>query len=137
MSERKKQNKALYILTHDFKYEGLILLFLAVVALVLGVLIINGTLTIHETAFVIGSYPILFAWILVILGAFSLVLSVWPFYKPSIGEMKRVSWPSRGHVIQDSITVFIFTLILSLFFLLTNFALRPLIDLFVKIGSSI
>lgn len=137
MSERKKQNKALYILTHDFKYEGLILLFLAVIALVLGVLIINGTLEVSKSAFVIGSYPILFAWILVVLGGFSLVLSVWPFYKPSIIEMKRVSWPTRGKVIQESIIVFVFSIIMTLFFLLTDGALAPLIKWFEKIGGSI
>lgn len=137
MAERRKENKALYILTHDFKYEGLILLFLALVAIVLGVLIVGGTLIIDENAFLIGSYPMVFAWILIALGGVSLLLSVWPFYKPSIVELKRVTWPTRGRILKDTITVFTFTIILSLFFFLVDAALTPLIEWFVRLGSQI
>ncbi|HQD92809.1 MAG: preprotein translocase subunit SecE [Acholeplasmataceae bacterium] len=137
MAEQRKENKALYILTHDFKYEGLILLFLALVAIVLGTLIVDGTLIIDETAFLIGSYPMAFAWTLIVLGAISLLLSVWPFYKPSIVELKRVSWPTQGRIIEDTITVFTFSLILAIFFFLVDLALTPLMNWFIRIGSRI
>ena len=60
----------------------------------------------------------------------SLILSIWPYFKPSIGEVKRVSWPTRGTVFQNTATVFAFVLIMALFFLLSDFLLGYLLKFF-------
>lgn len=136
-AKENKKTGALAIFTKEYKYEGLILLLLSVVAIVLGAMVLIGEstsgasgLTINKNVFLIGDYPKAFAWILVILGVMSLILAVWPFYKPSVSELKRVSWASRGTLIQNTATVFAFVLIMALFFLLSDFLLGYVLEFF-------
>ena len=140
----KKDNKVLTIFTKEYKYEGLILLFLATLAIVLGVMVLVGEatdgtngLTINKNVFLIGSYPEAFAWLLVILGTFSFIIAVWPFYKPSVYEVQRVTWTSRGELLKNTGTVFAFILIMALFFVLCDFAYGYLVDLFKLIADKI
>jgi preprotein translocase SecE subunit len=139
MSEinKTKENRILSIFTKEYKYEGLFLLLLSLIAIVLGSMVIigetsNGTngLTINENVFLIGDYPLAFAWILIILGVVSLILSVWPFLRPSVSEMKRVAWPGKGTLFQNTAIVFAFILIVALFFLLSDFALGYVMKFF-------
>ncbi|MGD9604902.1 MAG: preprotein translocase subunit SecE [Bacilli bacterium] len=136
-TETKKTNSILAIFTKEYKYEGLVLLFLSLIAIVLGSMVLIGEssggsngLSINENVFLIGDYPKAFAWILIILGVMSLVLAVWPFFRPSIAEVKRVSWPSKGTLFQNTAIVFAFILILSLYFLLADFVLGYLLQFF-------
>lgn len=138
------ENKVLSIFVKEYKYEGLVLLVLALIAIVLGVMVLIGEssggtsgLTINPNVFLIGSYPVAFAWILVILGAFSLLIAVWPFYKPSIYEVKRISWTSRGELLKNTGIVFAFILIMALFFILADFAYGYLVDLFNLIANKL
>lgn len=138
------ENKVLSIFVKEYKYEGLVLLVLALIAIVLGVMVLIGEstdgtsgLTINPNVFLIGSYPVAFAWILVILGAFSLLIAVWPFYKPSVYEVKRVSWTSRGDLLRNTGIVFAFILIMAIFFVLADFAYGYLVDLFELIASKL
>ena len=143
----KKENtetKVLSIFVKEYKYEGLVLLVLALIAIVLGVMVLIGEstdgtsgLTINPNVFLIGSYPVAFAWILVILGAFSLLIAVWPFYKPSVYEVKRVSWTSRGDLLRNTGVVFAFILIMAIFFVLADFVYGYLVDLFELIASKL
>ena len=84
--KEKKKNSALSIFSKEYKYEGLILLVLAVIAIVLGSLVLVGEyssgdsgLIVNEDIWLIGAYPALVAWILVGLGVIGVSLSVWPF----------------------------------------------------------
>lgn len=131
----KKRGQLMSVFTRDYKHEGLVLLILAVIAVVLGVLIITGTFTIPSDVFLLGDYPLVFAWILVGLGVISFVLAVWPFYKPSVEELRRVSWISRGSLLKDSLTVFLFVLILGVFFALSDSAYTALTDWLLEIGA--
>ena len=138
------ENKVLSIFVKEYKYEGLVLLVLALIAIVLGVMVLIGEstdgtsgLTINPNVFLIGSYPVAFAWILVILGAFSLLIALWPFYKPSVYEVKRVSWTSRGDLLKNTGIVFAFILIMAIFFVLADFAYGYLVDLFELIASKL
>jgi preprotein translocase SecE subunit len=137
MAEKKKSGGALAIFTKEYKYEGLILLFLSIVAIVLGAMVLigesstgSGGLTINDEVFLIGDYPQAFAWILIILGVMSMVLAVWPFFKPSISELKRVSWASKGTLFQNTATVFAFIVVMAMFFLLSDFLLGYVIKFF-------
>lgn len=112
----KKKNRLAEVFMKDYRFEGLILLILAVIAIVLGVLILVGTLTINNTIPVLGDYPKVFAWILVGLGAISFGLAVWPFYKPSVDEVKRVTWPTGRQFLYDSVVVLLFIAVLALFY---------------------
>jgi len=143
MAEKnKKANSILSIFTKEYKYEGLFLLFLSLIAIILGAMVLIGEstggtsgLTINKDVFLIGDYPRAFAWILIILGVMSLVLSIWPFFKPSIAEVKRVSWPTKGNLFQNTAIVFAFVLIMSLFFLLSDFLLGFVLKFFSWLSS--
>lgn len=127
--EVKKQSRLITVFTKEYKHEGLILLFLAIVAIVLGVIFLRGDFGLTlENVYLIGDYPKVFSWILIALGAFSLILAVWPFYKPSIEEIKRVSWPSKGTLLKSSVTVLIFSIILALFFFVADLGLNVVED---------
>lgn len=126
----EKRSRIIEILSKEYKYENIVLMFLAIFAIVLGVLIIDGTLPI-EKVFLIGSYPKVFAWILVALGTISLILVVWPFYKPSILEFKRISFLKKREFFGNVLQVFVFVIILSLVFLLYDAGIKALIDLLV------
>ena len=139
MAEKKEKNSnvILSIFTKEYKYEGIILLSLSLIALVLGTMVLIGEtsqgssgLVINKDIFLIGDYPKAFAWILIILGAVSLVLAAWPFYKPSISEIKRVSWPSRGTLFKNTATVFAFILVLSIFFIFSDWIFGYVVELF-------
>lgn len=116
VKEKPKKNRLAEVFMRDYRFEGLILLLLAVVAIVLGVLILVGTLAINDNIPILGDYPKVFAWILVGLGAISLGLAIWPFYKPSVDEVKRVTWPTWKQFLYDSVVVLLFVAILSLFY---------------------
>lgn len=138
----KKENRILSIFTKEYKYEGLILLLLAIIAILLGVMVLLGIssegtegLIINENVFLIGDYPAAFAWVLIVLGSVSLVLAVWPFYKPSIGEAKRITWPKRGELLKDTAIVFAFILIMSIFFILSDWIFGYFVDLLKWIGT--
>lgn len=141
-TETKKSNGILSIFTKEYKYEGIILLFLSLVALVLGSMVLigesgsgTGGLVINKDIFLIGDYPEAFAWILIILGAVSLVLAAWPFYKPSISEIKRVSWPDRATLLKNTAVVFAFILIMSIFFIFSDWIFGYVVDLFAWLSS--
>ena len=125
-----KKNFLKSAFTKDYKYENLILLVLAIVAMVLGFMVISGELVVNQKIYFIGEYPMVFAWILFILGVISLILSVWPFFKPSVGEVKRVSWPSTSVLIKNTLIVFAYILILSLFFIAADALLNQVVKLF-------
>ena len=140
--EKKKENRILSIFTKEYKYEGLILLFLAIISIVLGVLVLQGItsegsegLVINENVFLIGDYPQAFAWVLIVLGAVSFILAVWPFYKPSISEAKRITWPTRGDLLKNTAIVFAFILIMSLFFIFSDWVFGYVVKLFIWLGS--
>ena len=132
MSKEKKQAKkgTMSVLSKEYKYENLILAFLAVFAIVLGALIVNGTLVIGKDYFLIGSYPKVFAWVLVGLGVISLLLVALPFYKPSFDEAKHIKGLKKSEFLVNIARVLIFIFILAGFFFLCDLALDPLIDLF-------
>ncbi len=134
-----KPNRLVEAFMKDYKYEGLILLILALIALILGILIYKGEtsdgasgLVVNSGVFLIGDYPLVFAWILIILGAFSLILSIWPYYKPSVYEVKRVSWPNKKTMLENCITTFIFVVVFTLFFTLVDAGLGAFIDYAIK-----
>ena len=64
------------IFTKEVKGENVLLLILSIVAIILGILIFAGILTISSEASIIGSYPNAFAWIITIVGAIGLFIAV-------------------------------------------------------------
>lgn len=113
VQEKEKKNRVIQAISHEWKYENLVLVVLALFALELGVLLLTGDLTISSTAFLIGPYWKVFAWILVGLGVIALLLAVASFYRPSIAEIKHVTGLKRKEFIVNVFTVFIFILVIA------------------------
>src|SRR5574344_1686616 len=136
MAEEKKKG-ILSLLSKEYKYEGLLLLILSIITILLGVMILLGIssegaegLVVNENFYFIGEYPTAFAWILIVLGAVSFLLAVWPYIKPSIGEVKRVTWPSKKEMIENTAIVFAFILIIALLFFGYDAILNQVVKLF-------
>lgn len=133
--EKKKTNWVAKVFTKEYKFESILLLVLAVIAMVLGFMVITGDLVINEKVYFIGEYPMVFAWVLFILGVLSLLLSVYPFFKPSFSEMKRVNWPTAGKLFKNVAIVFAYILILSIFFVGADALFNQVVKLFQLIAG--
>ncbi len=131
MNEEKKNNRIWQAITHEWRYENLILVVLAIFAIELGVIVLTGEngVTIKEDVAIIGEHPELFAWILVGLGAASLILAVWGFYRPSFAEIKHLSGLKKKDFFSNILTVVVFSLILALLFV----GFDALIEWFIKL----
>lgn len=132
----KTNSRLMSVFTKEYKHESLILLVLALVAIILGVMLLRGILIIPSDVFLLGDYPMVFSWILLGLGIISLFLAIWPFYKPSIEEVRRVSWPTKGTMVSNTLTVFLFTLILSLFFAIVDSGFSALVSWLDKLAET-
>lgn len=67
--------------------------------------------------------------VIVALSVASIVYCLWPVFKPSIKELKFVTWTNKRTLFVNSVTVLSFIILLSGFFYLLDFALVPLIKL--------
>ena len=113
-AQQKPEDKSrlLEYLKNEHKWENYVLLVLSFFALVLGLLILNGTLTVNEDFPLIGNFPKAFAGTLVALAVLAILLSLWPFFKPAFPELKKVRWLRLRDFLADSARVFIFMFIL-------------------------
>lgn len=132
MAEKKveKKNRVLQAIQHEWKYENLILVILALFAIELGVLLLTGDLTIASTAFLIGPYWKVFAWILVVLGALSMLLAVSSFYRPSFAEIKHVTGLNKHDFLANVVIVVIFSAILAVVFIAYDSVIELIVNLF-------
>jgi len=124
----KKQNKLLEILGKEYKWENYLLLVVALIALALASMILLGELVPNVDFPIIGSYPNLFAWVLMGVSVFGLLLVLIPFLKPVYPEFTKITWATKKEFIENSIRVFVFIIILAVFFLLSDILIRAVVD---------
>jgi len=128
--EEVKKNKVIEILRKEYPFEKILLGILGSIVLVLGIYLVEGTvLEIRYTDLWIFNTDLkitIFSIFVIVIGAVSFVLAVWPFFVPSISEMKKVSWPNQKTILNHSARVFGFMIIIGLFFVVIDFGLRPL-----------
>ena len=113
-----KPSRIWQYLKETHKWENYVFLFFSVVVLVVGLLIVTGTLTIKDDAWLIGDYPKAFAWCLVGMGGLFALYGLYPFFKPALPEFKKVSWLTLGKFAANAIRVLLFLVIFALLFLL-------------------
>lgn len=131
VAQVEEKSRILEYLKSEHKWENYVLLFLSLFALVLGCLIINGTLNVSEDFPLIGNFPKVFAWVLIGLAILAILLSLWPFFKPAFPEIKKVTWPRGRDFLADTARVFIFLFILVGLFLLYDAFISRLIALLI------
>ncbi|MCF7925143.1 MAG: preprotein translocase subunit SecE [Candidatus Izimaplasma sp.] len=134
-----KPNKVLEILKKEYPFERVLLGVLGILVTVLGVYLIEGSvLEIRYTDLWIFNTPtkiLIFSIFVIVIGAVSFFMAVWPFFVPSFVEMKKVSWPGQNTILNHSARVFGFIIIISLFFVVADFGLRPLFNWIRELGA--
>ena len=130
--QAEKKNRVVEYLLSEHKIENYLLLFLGVFAIELGVILLQGQLlSIPEEAWLIGgkTNTIIFSWILVALGAVSIVLVAAAFYRPSIAEIKHISGLKFNEFLWNVVKVIGFSVVLALFFIGCDFVIEKFIQL--------
>ena len=128
--KKEKRNRLAETFTKEYKYEGLVLLVLAIIALILGVWLLgDGAAYLPDGSILKIGNGILFPVILIVLGVISIFLSVWPYYKPSISEVRRVTWPTKKKMLSNCLSVFVYTVAFAVFFHLADLLFLGLMDL--------
>lgn len=125
-----KKNKIIEILKKEYPFEKILLGVLGAIVLVLGIYLVEGTvLEIRYTDLWIFNTPLkitIFSIFVILIGTVAFFISVWPFFVPSFSEMKKVSWPNKNTIVNHSLRVFGFILLIAFFFIIIDFGLRPL-----------
>lgn len=129
---QQDKSRLLEYLKNEHKWENYVLLVLSFFALILGLLILNGTLTVNEEFPLIGNFPRAFAGTLVALAVLAILLSLWPFFKPAFPELKKVRWLRFRDFLADSARVFIFMFILVAICLLYDAFISKLIRVLLE-----
>lgn len=113
-----KPSRILQYLKETHKWENYVFLLFSVLVLVLGLLILTGSLTVRQDFWLIGSHPTAFGWVLVVISGLFTLYALFPFFKPAFPELKKVTWLTFGKFVGNSIRVLLFLVIFALLFLL-------------------
>ena len=113
-----KESRLLKVLSTEYKWESGLFIFISIVVLLLGILILDGTLTVRDDFPLIGTIPVPFAITLVVLASIALLYGLYPVFQPSFPEFKKISWPTANLFLRNAIRTFIFIIILALMFFL-------------------
>lgn len=113
-----KESRVMKVLSTEYKFENGLFIFLSAVVLLLGILILDGTLNVRENFFLIGSIPKPFAITLIVISSIGLLYGLYPIFKPSFPEFKKISWPTMNLFGRNAIRTFIFIILLALMFFL-------------------
>ena len=106
--DKPKRNKLLEVLSQDYRAENILLSLIAIVAMAFSVMILSGTLNVKDNYPLLGAYPKVFASILLVISTLGLVVVLWPFYEPSIGEFKKITWAKPKEFYEDLFRVIVF-----------------------------
>ena len=117
----------------EHKWENYLFVFVSVVTLVLGALILNGTLVVREDFPLVGNHPMVLAWVLIGFASLALLYSLWPFFKPAFPEFKKITWLTLPKFLADTARVFIFLIVLVLLFLLYNSLISGLLANIIRV----
>lgn len=127
----EQKSKLIEVLTKEYRWENLLLGILAVISAALAVMILTGSslLTPPDDSFPVigGSNFYVFAWVLLVISIFGIILVVYPFFLPAIPELKKISWAGWKKFLDNSTRVIIFLVILTGFLLLFDFLIVRLL----------
>lgn len=112
------KSRIMEYLKTEHKWENYLFLAVSVITLLLGVLMLTDALVVKEDFPLIGNYPDVFAWILVVIAGIGVVYALYPFFKPAFPEFKKVTWLTWPKFLENAVRVFLFLIIFTLLFLL-------------------
>lgn len=106
--DQPKRNKLLEVLSQDYRAENVLLALIAVIAMAFSVMILSNTLNVKDNYPILGAYPKVFAIILLVISTLGLLVVIWPFYEPSFGEFKKITWAKPKELYEDLFRVIVF-----------------------------
>ena len=118
-------------LKEEHQWENWLFLGISIITLLLGCLMLNGALQVRSDFPVIGEYPTVFAWILVVLASLGLLYALYPFLKPAFPELKKITWLTWPKFLGNAIRTFVFIIILTLLFMLYDVFITELLGLII------
>ncbi len=135
-----KESKVMSILKKEYAFENWLLAILSPVLILYGVYIVMGTFGSVNLASILGSSGvgvidfffattlkrILTGSFLILIGGLVLVYLLIPYIRPSVVELKKVTWPTSKTLASNTGKVFAFLLFLSVVFVLYGAVLNPL-----------
>ncbi len=136
-----KHSKVMEILKKEYAFENWLLAILSPVLILYGVYIVIGKFgTSVDLTEILGSSGvgfidfffnttlkrILTGSFLILIGVLVIIYLAIPILRPSIAEMKKVSWPTMKSLATNTSRVFLFLVFLMLMFTLYGFLLEPL-----------
>jgi len=144
-----KESRVMAILKKEYAFENWLLAILSPILVLYGVYIDLGKFGSVNLTTILGNSGIGFIdfffqtdWsrivvgsVLILIGLLVIVYLLIPIIKPSIDEMKKVSWPTVRQLGRDSGRVFIFLGFLMLLFTLYGYALDPLFNWLYSFAS--
>ncbi len=147
LTPEQKKSRVMEILKKEYAFENWLLAILAPVLMLYGIYIIIGAFGSVDLTVILGSSGIGFidfffetdlkriltGTFLIVVGTLVIVYLAIPVLRPSIAEMKKVSWPTGKDLGLSTIRVFTFLLFLILVFTLYGFALDPLFSWLYKL----
>lgn len=112
------KSRILEYLKTEHKWENYLFLVVSIITLLLGILMLTGALIVKQDFPLIGSYPKVFAWVLVVVAGIGVVYAIYPFFKPAFPEFKKITWLTWPKFLGNAVRVFLFLIIFALLFLL-------------------
>lgn len=139
-NQQEKHSRAMEILKKEYAFENWLLGILSPIILLYGVYIVVGKFGSLDLAAALGNSGwgfvdfffetdlkrILTGSFLILIGVLVIVYLIIPVLRPSIDEMKKVSWPTGKKLATNTSRVFAFLVFLMLVFTLYGFVLNPL-----------
>ncbi len=127
----QQSGKLIEVLTKEYRWENLLLGVLAIISAALAVSILVGVswLTPPDDSFPIigGNNFFIFAWVLLAISVFGIVLVIYPFFLPAIPELKKISWAGWKKFLDNATRVVFFLIILTGFLFLFDFLIIRLL----------
>lgn len=143
----RDESRVMAILKKEYAFENWLLAILSPVLILYGVYIVTGKFGSVDLAAILGSSGIGFidffflttlrriltGSFLILIGTLVLVYLLIPYLRPSVVELKKVTWPTMRTLATNSVRVFTFLLFLALVFVLYGAVFNPLFRLIYSI----
>lgn len=121
--DTEEKSKLMEVLTTEYKWENLLLGFLAIASAALAAMIINQTLKIDASFPILGTgnNGVIFAWFLLVISLIGLLLVLFPFLAAAYPELRKIAWPTKRKFIENSAKTLVYLVILTLILFLFDF----------------
>lgn len=141
--QEEKGNKILKILTTEYPIDRILVVIMGLLVTVVGYYLVSQHQTpagqvylqitntdAWYTKWIFGSDTgiLIFSIFILVMGVGALGLGLYPYFKPSFKEMKRVTWPNATVIKNHSGRVFGFILFLMAVFIVYNAGLTPFFE---------